>query len=140
MDKRLSELIDRLNKHISDDDFMDVADEVTEELEKRLDAFDAIESILMLMENNPDVDYGMPGALVHFMETFYKKGYEEKLVESLTRKPTEYTVWMLNRLINDCQGERKKYYLNVLDKVIAFPNLENKVVLRAQNYKSFQSK
>jgi hypothetical protein len=28
-------------------------------------------------------NFGKPGPLVHFVEMFYKKGYEEKLAESI---------------------------------------------------------
>jgi len=58
------------------------------------------------MEEHPEIDYGTPGPLVHFLERFYKKGYEEQLVLSIRRKPTCHTIWMLNRLIN---GARAAY-------------------------------
>ncbi len=45
-------------------------------------------------------DYGSPGPLVHFMEDFHKRGYEDELLRSLDRQPIPHTVWMLNRLIN----------------------------------------
>ncbi len=61
---------------------------------------EAVDSILAFMENNPEIDYGPPGPLVHFIEQFHGKGYERHLVESVTRTPTPHTVWMLNRVIN----------------------------------------
>jgi len=39
-------------------------------------------------EEHSAIDFGTPGPLVHFMERFYGKGYEEKLIESVRRKPT----------------------------------------------------
>jgi hypothetical protein len=136
MDSRFFELINKLNDAVLNDDFIDVAEDVTEELEERSDAFEAVEPILRLMESNPNVDFGKPGALVHYVEKFYKNGYEEKLVESLTRKPIKHTVWMLNRIINGSQGDRKEYFIKVLDKVISFPNLDTDVVSLAQHFKS----
>src|ERR1051326_4578380 len=63
--------------------------------------FEAVEPILQFMENHPDeVDLGTPGALVHFSEKFCGHGYEEKLLESISRRPVSHTIWMLNRLIN----------------------------------------
>jgi len=64
--------------------------------------FEAVEPILQFMENHPGVDLGAPGALVHFSEKFYGHGYgyEEKLLESISRRPVSHTIWMLNRLIN----------------------------------------
>lgn len=52
------------------------------------------------MERHPLISSGTPGALVHYVESFYKKGYEELLEKSVRNAPTVHTVWMLNRLIN----------------------------------------
>ena len=53
----------------------------------------------------------MPGALVHFSEKFHHHGYEEKLLESISRRPVSHTIWMLNRLINgtDVPATRQRY-------------------------------
>ncbi|MEL4106275.1 hypothetical protein AAFA46_05460 [Oscillospiraceae bacterium WX1] len=136
MDGRFNELINNLNNAVLNDDFIDVSEDVTEELEERSDAFEAVEPILRLMENNPNVDFGKPGALVHYVEKFYRNGYEEKLVESLERKPIKHTVWMLNRIINGSQGDRRDYFIKVLDKVLSFPNLDTDVVSFAYYLKS----
>lgn len=64
---------------------------------------ESVEPILAFMETRPDIDFGAPGPLVHFVETFHGMGYEERLAASLQRKPTAVTVWMLNRLINGTQ-------------------------------------
>lgn len=59
-----------------------------------------VEPILQFMEKHPSLDFGMPGPLVHLVEQYYGRGYEQKLVESIQRKPTMHTAWMLNRVIN----------------------------------------
>lgn len=46
----------------------------------------AMECLFEMLENNPDVDFGSPGEIVHFLECFYKKGYEELLIESIKKK------------------------------------------------------
>lgn len=43
------------------------------------------------------------------METFYKNGYEELLLESIKRRPTMHTTWMLNRIMN-ADKENKEYF------------------------------
>lgn len=136
MDEFIIQQIDKLKNSISDKDFIYIADDVIEELDKLPNSFDAIEPILKLMECNPNVDYGKPGSIVHFLEKFYKNGYEEKLVESLDRRPIKHTVWMLNRIINGTKGNRRKYFLNVLKHVIDFPNLEQDIVSLAQHFKT----
>ena len=136
MDTRVIELINKLKVATFEENFIDVSQEVTEELENRSDAFEAVEPILRIMERNPNVDYGRPGPFVHFVEKFYKNGYEEKLVESLSRKPTKHTVWMLNRIINGSHDDKKGYYIGVLEKVIAFPNLDADIISLAQHFQS----
>jgi hypothetical protein len=69
---------------------------------------ESVEPILRFMEEHPTLDYGMPGPLVHFIEEFYLKGYEEKLIESVSRKPTMMTVWMLNRVLNGTEEPAKR--------------------------------
>ena len=51
------------------------------------------------IERNADADLGTPGPLIHFLERFYPR-YCGRLVESVERRPTSYTLWMLNRILN----------------------------------------
>ncbi|QCT01641.1 hypothetical protein E6C60_0921 [Paenibacillus algicola] len=136
MEHELNRLMVKLEKSIMKEDFIDVTYDIVEEIEERGDAFEAIQPIFKLMEKYSSVNFGSPGPLVHFVEKFYKNGYEEKLVESLKRQPTQHTVWMLNRVINGSQGDRKAYFINVLDSIIAFPNLDDEIVSLASHFKS----
>ena len=61
------------------DDFEWQSGQLTAKWEGDPKGFEAVEPILRFMENHPDVDYGTPGPLVHFVETF--PNYEEKLIE-----------------------------------------------------------
>jgi hypothetical protein len=94
--------------------------------------------ILMLIERNSDIDFGSSGPLVHLVERFYGSGYEEKLVESLDRFPTSHTVWMLNRIVNGCEGEQKKYYLNVLKNVLNSPHVSDELTSYVKELLSIQ--
>jgi hypothetical protein len=78
---------------------------------------EAVEPLLMLMERHPLVEFGMPGEIVHFVEAFYGNGYEDLLVQSVKRKPTIHTVWMLHRLINDPKGTRNNEFVSLMKKV-----------------------
>lgn len=139
MEKKLKELLIKLDDSVTNDNFIDISYGVIEEIEEREDALESIQPILMLIEKNPNVDFGRPGPLVHFVERFYKNGYEEKLIESLKRFPTKHTVWMLNRIINASQGEYKKYFVNQLEDIIMFPNVDKEVVLLAKHFRDLQS-
>ncbi len=67
-----------------------------------------VEAILRFMEEHPDVEFGVPGALVHAVEKRYGSGYEEVLEQSVARKPTSHTRWMLQRVINGTKDETRK--------------------------------
>ena len=68
----------------------------------------SVEVILRFMEENPELDLGAPGPLVHFVERFHGAGYEDKLLRSLSRRPTVHTVWMLNRVLNGTKESRER--------------------------------
>lgn len=70
--------------------------------------------IFEVMENHPYLDYGMPGPIVHFMELYYKNGYENELIYSLKRMPTEHTVWMANRILNDPTYSGREELIGIL--------------------------
>ncbi|HEY8099401.1 MAG TPA: hypothetical protein VIF82_01510 [Burkholderiaceae bacterium] len=79
---------------------------------------EALPAMFGLIERCCDEDLGAPGPLVHEIEAI--RGYEESLIESLTRKPTLLTTWMANRILNaalDVKGREK--WLSVLSNVTA---------------------
>ncbi|WP_202556024.1 hypothetical protein [Paenibacillus silvestris] len=135
MNNEVISLINRL-KNALHEDIIEKSYYVTEKLEMRKDGFDAIEPLLKLLEDNPDVDFGSPGPIVHFVEKYYKKGYEEKLIASLYRNPTNHTLWMLNRIINGSENEQKQQYLNVLNHIIERCSEDKKIDEQAKYYRS----
>ena len=64
--------------------------------------------------DNPSVDFGMPGELVHFVEQFYKNGYEELLIASVSEKPTPHNIWMLHRCYNDINNPQRDKFAEVI--------------------------
>ena len=108
MDARITELLEELKQAIDKAattgdkyQFIDPAYDLTDELEQCEKPFDAVRPILELIESSPNIDFGGPGPLGSFMEKFYHEGYEEELVASLKRKPTEYTISLMFRIIAD---------------------------------------
>jgi len=115
--KRLEEFVNKAKETGDKYDFIDPAYEVTDELNVMENNFDAIEPILLLIERSPDIDYGGPGPLGSFLENHYKKGYEELLLNSIERKPTEFTLHLLHRLINDKKNPNHQSYLDIMKKI-----------------------
>jgi|SRR5579883_911773 len=98
------EITSQLEAIADSDHFVADSYELTDAWSAAHGGLETVEPILRFMESHPSIEYGMPGPLVHYMEDFYHKGYEQKLVESVERKPTSHTVWILNRLINDAKN------------------------------------
>jgi hypothetical protein len=136
MDDEFNQLIAQLSGALRDGSLDSVADTISDELGKNPHAFEAVRAILELMESNPDFDFGRPGALVHYVEKYYRNGYEDELLASLARRPTQHTVWMLNRLINGSEGESKRRYLRVLDGITLDRSLDASVLSLAEHFKS----
>ena len=103
----LEELIKKMEDKIDSDDFEMVQEECVEEIERADLGLSAVEPLLKLMERHPLADFGVPGAIVHFVERFYKQGYEDILFQSVKNSPTIHTVWMLNRICNDKNSDDK---------------------------------
>ena len=111
----LNAIIKKIEDNINRDDFEMVMMDCMEDIKRNHNQLASVKPLLQLMERNPLIHFGDPGAIVHFVETFYKKGYEEELVDSIKRKPALHTVWMLNRLING--ADNKQYYLSLLKEI-----------------------
>jgi hypothetical protein len=94
------DITDQLEHIASDQDFLAESAELTDAWSSAGAGVETVEPTLRFMEDHPNIEYGTPGPLVHFVERFYQHGYEERLLESVQRKPTAPTIWMLNRVIN----------------------------------------
>jgi len=117
MAKRINNVLERLHALGFEPGYLERLEELAEELRECEDAQLAVEPVLRFIEAHPDEDLGAPGPLVHFVEEFYKNGYEPLLLESVARKPTTLNVWMLNRLINGSKGAEKEMYVTVLKAI-----------------------
>ena len=112
----LNSIIQKMEAGMQDrEDFETVMMDCMEEIEENYNQLDSVQPLLRLMERHPLTDFGSPGPIVHFVERFYKKGYEEELLLSLKRMPTLHTVWMLNRLINGT--DQAEVYLGLLKEI-----------------------
>jgi hypothetical protein len=112
------------------DDFVYQCYQLTDGWENQPKSPEVTEEILRFMEAHPDMDYGAPGPLVHFMEAL--SGYEGKLIESVERRPTPHTVWMLNRVINGKHDpEERRAVTLVIERVLNNPAADGMTRARA---------
>lgn len=96
---------------------------------------ESLGQVIRFMERHPLIDYGTPGALVHFIETFGTASYEVALRESVARSPTFQTIWMLNRIINeDPQHPANADRVKLLQVVAERPDLDPEIRDWAQDF------
>lgn len=122
--RNMNEWIQELEAHIHCDDFEEVQEQVICKIEAG-HGVDAIEPLLLFMERHPFSCFGMSGAIVQYVEQFYKKGHEDLSVFSLQRRPTLHTVWMLNRIKN--AGENREYYERIFQDILEKQEVEEEI-------------
>ena len=131
------EYFEELKQAILEEDFY-LTNELLSKIEEQGDGFEYIKHLLNIMEKNPNIDYGMPGPVVHFMEKHYRNGYEELLKESIKKTPTCQTLWMLNRIINDPMLKNKSEYIEILVSIAQKQELPQIVRETAEEFYLFQ--
>jgi len=94
--------------------------------------------LFALMERLSDSDLGTPGPLVHTMETRIGS-YERFLVESINRKPTDLSVWMVNRILNGPE-ENKAFWMDVLVIASEHPSATQLIKDQAKRFIELQKK
>lgn len=144
MTEQITKIIDEIEEYIqteeeADDkwEYLEPISEIIEKLIELENNSDAIQPILELIERSPDIDYGGPGPLGHFLEKYSKKGYEELLLKSIARKPTVYTLDLLYRLINDKENPNHKTYLDLMIKVSLSTNYPEDIIESAKENLSY---
>jgi len=93
---------------------LDAVFDIAEEVADHLEGLQAVGLLLSLMERNELVEWGTPGPVVHAVETFFKRGYEPLLLESVCRAPTSHTLWMTNRVLNGVPENQQVQFLSAI--------------------------
>lgn len=129
---KLNELKDAIMK----EDFYET-NAILEKILENDNALAYVEPLINVIESNPEIDYGMPGPVIHFIENFPTEDYVEILLNSLKRKPTSHTLWMLNRIINDSPANKEEY-IEVLYETSRRSDVEADIKETAKFFYEFQ--
>ncbi|QDQ82186.1 hypothetical protein [Paraburkholderia megapolitana] len=131
------DLINQLAAISQSDDIIELTAALIDSLSSSSPGVEMLDPILRFMESHPDWDFGLPGPLVHFVEKFYRRGYEEELLKSVQRRPTAHTAWMLNRIIN---GEKdaitKAKLIGVMQNASQNPSIDSATLERINHFLS----
>lgn len=108
-----------------------------EELEAIGDIEQCAPVLFRTMERLDGQDLGSPGPLVHTLES-WRGGYEPFLGESMRRKPTALSVWMVNRLLNSDPADTE-LWLSLLRSVSDHPAATEVTKMLARDFLSHQA-
>lgn len=111
------EIITRLQNAAKEDEEYHMDDDLIDAINEYPEPFELVEPILEIIGTHPRVDFGMPGDLVHFLEQFYKHGYEELLVSSVRKNPTAHNIWMVHRCFNDVNNPKREMFAKLMKKL-----------------------
>jgi hypothetical protein len=89
------------------------------------------------MERMDGVELGTPGPLVHTLET-WRGGYEKLLAESIRRKPTPLSVWMVSRILNARPSDAEAW-MALLRNVVDNPAASAEAKAEAAGFIEFQT-
>jgi hypothetical protein len=99
-------------------------DALLEELKENNYPKELLEDLFKLLEKNPHFNFGMPGNIVRAIEKYYKEpDYQDFIIHSIERYPTEYNLWLLQRLLNSFEtDEEKEIGVNIFRKIVKETN------------------
>ena len=120
------------------DDYVDYLRGVVAEHAEEEEPAALFRHIFQFMEEHSSADLGTPGPLVHLVERYYPM-YVDELRQSLKRKPTGLTVWMVNRILNAKTMENvRKALMGDLAEVKAHPLATSEVRAEADRFLKLQ--
>lgn len=131
----INELLQEIEELVGSDDFEYDMEEKMDLIIAEGAGIETVVPLLQIMERHPLDDFGLPGAMVRFIETFAPH-YEIYLVESLKRRPAMHTVWMLNRCING--NSKKSEYIGLLEDIANRDDVEKEIKDSAREFLDFQ--
>ena len=112
-------------------------DELCEEMREVNDPATCAPVMFRTMERLDGVDLGTPGSLVHTLET-WRGGYEELLAQSVRRKATSLSVWMVNRILNARPPEAESWMV-ILRSVATNPAASHETKAEAMRFIQYQT-
>lgn len=136
---KYEELLIKLENKIGSDNFWDYENNIVEELSKHYSADELLIPVFQLMEKYPLIDWGMPGAFVHLLESANNTLYSKYLLESLNRQPTMHTVWMLNRQLNAANESEKIKYITIMQDIADNNDLLSEIRNSAKSFLDYQN-
>lgn len=94
-------------------------------------------AVFALIERFPGAELGAPGPVVHELESL--GGYNQELSLSVRRRPTNLTVWMVNRILNSLSAPQDRApWLSLLRLAAEHPDSSEPVKRSARDFQIYQ--
>jgi hypothetical protein len=106
MTRDIDQIIEDLDTFELEGDYLTRLGKLSDEILASETPERALDAMLALLERHPDEEIGSPGPLIFAIERC--EGFEDKLAESVRRRPTTLTIWALYKLIE--KNENANYY------------------------------
>lgn len=129
---------DMLLEAIINEDFYSTNDLLVELLENGKSK-EYIELLINFIRDNPNIDYGMPGPVIHFIEKHSTEEYLEYLLNAINDKPNETLLWMLNRIVNDPNEPKKEIFVDIFNKTANRNDVSDSVKAMAKDFYNYQT-
>ncbi len=114
---------------------------ITDGFDNLKDKARVIPSMFSVIERCGEADLGSPGPLVHCIESLGYEHYLSQLVDSVRRKPTTLSIWMVNRILNsDISEAHRQQLLGLLRSVSISPAASASVAEKANGYLQHQAR
>lgn len=121
--ENLQQIINILESETAHSDFPACCASAVSKIKTLASPQEAIQPLLSFMTRQPNLNYGMPGAFVHFIETFSEEVYVDFLIACIRQQPTEYNIWMLRRIMNTWESPRQEEYVSVMKAALSHANI-----------------
>lgn len=122
------DIIAALKEAVIPDEEYYIDSEIIDAMLEYPDPFQFVNPILEIISQNPSVDSGSPGELVHFVEKFYKNGYEEALIGYVKKSPTFHNIWMIHRCYNDANSPFHNDFLSLINEIKENPSTSADII------------
>lgn len=128
---------EQLKRAIVKEDFYETND-ILEEIYNCNEGEEYIQYLINFMRDNPMIDYGMPGPVVHFIEKYPQDKYKIFLLSALNEKPNCHLLWMLNRITNIANESDRKKYIEVFRIILERKDIDEVIRNDAKGFYEFQ--
>jgi hypothetical protein len=134
----IEKYIKEIKESIIKNEFNEKIGIILDKIDKVENSHYSVKPLIKIIQENPEFDFGNPGEIVFFLEKYDEEKYDRILVESVMEKPTEHTIFMMNRIINGALEEKKSEYIELYMKILCDNRINDELKKIIKEFLEFQ--